>query len=433
MAAHLEGKGCTVLDMTGLAQKGGAVYSHIRIARSPGEIHAVRIAAGGADLLLGCDLVVSASADALSKLRLGRSRAVVNNHETMTGDFTRDPDLVFPKGDLQRSIADAAGPDMTEFIDATHIATGLLGDSIASNLFMLGYAHQRGLLPITAEAIERAIALNGVAVEFNRDAFRWGRRAAIDLSLVEARAAPAKLPASHRLSETLDQMIERRVAFLTHYQNRAYAARYAGEVHRVREAESACRPGDTALTRAVAGALFKLMAYKDEYEVARLYAESDFLTRIADQFEGAYELRFHLAPPILGGRDPASAQAQLRSVGADPFPDPGETTPSAGHPFRSLRPERGTTDRTPADRRIRSGHRRNSRTSSARQSRDRGRIGSFTPGGPRLRSRQEGEPRPRQAKGSDIPWPLPLSSVGARSCGGMSRIVLFRETFLKTR
>ncbi len=231
MAAHLEDKGCTILDMTGLAQKGGAVYSHVRIAREPDEIHAVRIAAGNARLLLGCDLVVSASADALSKLEPGHSRAIVNSHEIITGDFTRNPDLVFPTGALERSIAAAAGPENTEFVDATRLATGLFGDSIASNLFMLGYAYQRGLVPLSAEAIERAIELNGVAVEFNLGAFRWGRRAAVDPALVEARATPRTATVrSHRLSETLDQVIERRVAFLTDYQDRAYARRYAERV-----------------------------------------------------------------------------------------------------------------------------------------------------------------------------------------------------------
>jgi indolepyruvate ferredoxin oxidoreductase len=316
MAAHLESKGCTILDMTGLAQKGGAVYSHVRIAREPDEIHAVRIAAGGAKLLLGCDLVVSASADALSKLEPGHSRAIINSHEIITGDFTRNPDLVFPTSALERSIAEATGPANAEFVDATRLATGLFGDSIASNLFMLGYAYQRGLVPLSAEAIERAIVLNGVAVDFNQGAFRWGRRAASDPTLVEARATPAAaIPPSHRLSETLDQVIERRVEFLTGYQDAAYAARYATRISRVREAETACMPGVTALTEAVARALFKLMAYKDEYEVARLYTESDFLKRVADRFEGAYELRFHLAPPILGDRDPQTEHLRKREFG----------------------------------------------------------------------------------------------------------------------
>ena len=316
MAAHLEGKGCTILDMTGLAQKGGAVYSHVRIARRPDDIHAVRLAAGGARLLLGCDLVVSASADALSKLEPGHSRAIVNSHEIITGEFTRNPDLVFPTGALERSIAEATGPNNTEFVDATRLATGLFGDSIASNLFMLGYAYQRGLVPLSAEAIERAIELNGVAVQFNLGAFGWGRRAAADPALVEARATPrAAIPASHRLSETLDQIIERRVAFLTDYQDAAYAARYAARLRQVREAEAQRLPGSTALTEAVARSLFKLMSYKDEYEVARLYAESDFLKRVADRFEGPYRLRFHLAPPIMGERDPQTGHLRKREFG----------------------------------------------------------------------------------------------------------------------
>jgi indolepyruvate ferredoxin oxidoreductase len=316
MAAHLEGKGCTVLDMTGLAQKGGAVYSHVRISRRPEEIHAVRIAAGGARLLLGCDLVVSASEDALSKLQPGRSRAIVNSHETITGDFTRNPDLAFPGHALQRSIAGAAGAGNTECVDATRIATGLFGDSIASNLFMLGYAYQRGLVPLSAEAIERAITLNGVAVEFNQNAFRWGRRAASDLAFVEARATPpAATPESHRLSETLDELIERRITYLTEYQDAAYGRRYAAIVERVRETEAARVAGSTNLTRTVATALFKLMSYKDEYEVARLYTQTDFLKRVADQFEGPYDLNFHLAPPILGNRDPETGHLRKRAYG----------------------------------------------------------------------------------------------------------------------
>jgi indolepyruvate ferredoxin oxidoreductase len=315
MAAHLEQKGCTVLDMTGLAQKGGAVYSHVRIARTPEQISAVRIAAGAANLLLGCDLVVSASADALSKLRHGYSRAIVNSHQTITGDFTRDPDLAFPGHEMQHSIARATGADGAEFLDATRLATGLLGDSIASNLFMLGYAFQRGLVPLSAAAIERAITLNGVAVEFNLDAFRWGRRAAIDPALVEARAAPATVPASHQLSETLDQVIDRRIAFLTDYQDAAYAARYATRVRQVRNAEAECLPDETELTAAVARSLFKLMAYKDEYEVARLFTETDFLKRLADRFEGPHKLNFHLAPPLLGDRDPRTGHLRKRSFG----------------------------------------------------------------------------------------------------------------------
>jgi indolepyruvate ferredoxin oxidoreductase len=316
MAAHLEGKGCTVLDMTGLAQKGGAVLSHVRIARDQEQIHAVRIAAGGADLLLGCDLVVAAGAEALGKLSGEKSRAVVNTHEVMTGAFTRDPDLTFPGSDLRHSIVAALGAERVAFVDATRLATALFGDAIATNPFLLGYAYQRGLVPLSAAAIERAIALNAVAVERNRSAFRWGRYAAIDPERVAARALPAAaIPESHRLSATLDELIERRVAFLTAYQDAAYAERYRQRVARVRQREGAAVPGSHALTDAVARALFKLMAYKDEYEVARLYTESDFLKRLEETFEGPYRLRFHLAPPILGDRDPATGHLRKRDFG----------------------------------------------------------------------------------------------------------------------
>jgi indolepyruvate ferredoxin oxidoreductase len=316
MAAHLEDKGCTVLDMTGLAQKGGAVYSHVRIARGPKEIHAVRIAAGNAKLLLGCDLVVSAGADALSKLEPGHSRAIVNSHEIITGDFTRDPDLLFPTDAMERSIAAATGPENVEFVDATGLAAGLFGDAIAGNLFLLGYACQRGLVPLSIKAIERAIELNGVAVAFNRGAFHWGRRAAADAALVGARALPpSAIPASHRPSDTLDQVIERRAAFLKEYQDAAYAERYRARIAGLRAVEADRLPGSTALTKAAARALFKLMAYKDEYEVARLYTQSDFLGRVAGQFDGHYELHFHLAPPIFGHRDPATGHLKKREFG----------------------------------------------------------------------------------------------------------------------
>ncbi len=317
MAAHLEGRGVSVLDQLGMAQKGGAVLSHVRIAERPDAIHAVRIAAGSARLLLGCDLVVSASGEALSRLQPGHSRAIVNSHETITGDFTRNPDLAFPGRDLRDSIATAVGAGNAEFVEATRLATGLFGDSIATNLFMLGYAYQEGLVPVSAGAIERAIELNGVAVAFNRSAFHWGRRAVVDRASVEARAVPRDaLPDSHRPSETLDELVGRRVEFLTRYQNGAYAERYAGRVRRLREAEAACLGGSTALTEAAARALFKVMAYKDEYEVARLYTETDFLKRVADQFEGPYALRFHLAPPLLAERDPATGHLQKRVYGS---------------------------------------------------------------------------------------------------------------------
>jgi indolepyruvate ferredoxin oxidoreductase len=316
MAAHLEGKSVTVLDQIGMAQKGGAVLSHIRIAEAPEAIHAARIANGGARLLVGCDLVVSASGEAVSKLRPGHSRAIVNSHQVMTGDFTRQPDLLFPDAALSQAVVRATGQGGAEFVDATALATGLLGDSLATNLFMLGLAYQRGLVPVSGAAIERAIELNGAAVEFNHRAFRWGRRAAINADFVAARATPVEAqPETHRLSPTVDETIARRVTFLTGYQNAAYAQRYSDWISRVRAAEEAAVPGDTALADTVARALFKAMAYKDEYEVARLYTDSDFLKRVGEQFEGDYRLKFHLAPPLVAERDPQTGQLKKREYG----------------------------------------------------------------------------------------------------------------------
>ncbi len=324
MAAHLEGKGCSVLDQAGLAQKGGAVVTHLRIARTPEDISAVRIAAGGADLVLGCDLVVAGGTETLPKMRPGVTRAIINTQQTMTGEFAAKPDLPFRRDALLSALRETAGdPDLVETVDATRIATTLLGDSIATNLFVLGYAWQRGLIPVSAEAIEEAVALNRVAVEMNQSAFLWGRRAAHDPQAVAAllaeRAVPE--PAGHTLSQSLDELIERRVTFLTDYQNAAYASRYRALVGSVRQAEeqvTGASPAlDGSLTAAVARYGFKLMAYKDEYEVARLYTDGNFERQIRDRFTGDFKLRFHLAPPLLGNRDPETGH--LRKVTYGPW------------------------------------------------------------------------------------------------------------------
>ncbi|MPZ12203.1 MAG: indolepyruvate ferredoxin oxidoreductase family protein, partial [Kiloniellaceae bacterium] len=232
MAAHLEGRGCSVLDMAGLAQKGGAVVSHVRLAPRPEDIHAVRISAGSARLLLGCDLVVAAGYDALSKVTTASTRAVINRHQVMTGDFTRAPDLVFPGSEMERLIAETAGPGQTDFLDATRIATALLGDSIATNLFMLGYAWQKGLIPLSFAAIERAIELNGVAVETSKRTFSWGRLAAHNIAAVEAAAKPT-LRSEKPVARTLPEITAKRVDLLTAYQNAAYAERYRAFVDKV--------------------------------------------------------------------------------------------------------------------------------------------------------------------------------------------------------
>src|SRR5262249_37721298 len=251
---------------TGLAQKNGAVMSHIRIAATADAIKTVRIAAGGAQLLLGCDLVVTGGPQTPRAARPGATPAIVNTHAGIARDSTRQADLAFPSDALRHAIAEAVGPTRAEFVNASPLATTLMGDAIATNLFMLGYAYQKGLVPIGAAAIERAIELNGAAIEMNKQAFLWGRRAAVDLAAVERTVAAATAtPPSRARSRTLDEMIERRVATLTDYQDAAYAARYRALVERVRTAEAAAVKGQTALTEAVARYYFKLLAYKDEY------------------------------------------------------------------------------------------------------------------------------------------------------------------------
>src|SRR6266853_1447505 len=276
VAAHLEGKGATVLDMSGLAQKFGPVMSHVRIAPSAGELHSVRVGTGAADLVLGCDLVVASGADELSKMNDKRTKVLVNATVSPTADFVRNPDWQLPGTQLQADIADAAGAENVEFVPAGKLATALMGDAIATNMFMLGYAFQQGRVPLAGESLVRARELNGVAVEFNRKAFLWGRRAAVDLASVERIATPAEvIPISQAFSRSLDELIARRVEFLTGYQGRAYAERYRKLVERVRSVE-AHKTGGTALTESVARYYFKLLAYKDEYEVARLYADPAF-------------------------------------------------------------------------------------------------------------------------------------------------------------
>jgi indolepyruvate ferredoxin oxidoreductase len=316
MAAHLEGKGCTVLDMTGLAQKNGAVVSHVRIAADPAAIHATRIAAGDARLVLACDILTSTGYEQLAKMRRGHTKALVNTALVMPAGFTRDPDLAFPLGSMEREIEDAVGAADAEFLDATKLATALMGDSIATNLFMVGFAYQRGLLPVGEAALMRAIELNEAAVDANKQSFRWGRLAAVDPAQVARFAIPHTVPDSQRLSQSLDEAIARRAEFLTGYQDAAYAKRYTDLVAQVRAAEAATSAGSDALATAVARGYFKLLAIKDEYEVARLYAETDFAARVAAQFEGDYKLTFHLAPPLTNKPDRATGIAPKSAYGS---------------------------------------------------------------------------------------------------------------------
>ncbi|GAB5467147.1 MAG: indolepyruvate ferredoxin oxidoreductase family protein [Rhodospirillales bacterium] len=314
MAAHIEGRGCSILDQTGLAQKGGAVMSHIRLAARPEDLHAVRIAAGGADLMLGCDLVVAASSEARGKLDEGQSWAIVNSYEQVTGEFARNPDFTIPGKHLADQIRYAVSDERALFVDAHALATGLMGDSIATNLFMLGLAWQRGLIPISEEALMQAITLNRVAIDFNKQAFLWGRRAALDLPAVKREAQP-EVKANDSKAETLEDVVPRRVAFLTDYQDAALAQRYRSLVERVKAAEQASTPGLTGLAEAAARYYFKLLAIKDEYEVARLYTSGTFEAKLKEAFEGDIKLTFHLAPPLFSKRDPGTGELMKREYG----------------------------------------------------------------------------------------------------------------------
>ena len=317
VAAHAEGKAVTVLDQMGLAQKGGSVWSHIKIAAQEQELNALRIAQGGSSLLLACDLVVGASVATLPLLQRDRTRAVVNTHETITAEFVLHPGTRLPVGRLESAIAEAVGPQQADMVEATALATALVGDAIATNLFLLGYAWQRGLVPIGEDALMNAIELNGTAVEANKAAFRWGRCAAVDLPRVREIAGRGRpeAPLAADIALDLDALIDRRAADLVGYQSRRLARKYRALVARVREREAAVVRGSTALTEAVARNYHKLLAYKDEYEVARLYASAEFRRALAAEFEGDYKLKFHLAPPLLAKRDKLTGQLQKQEFG----------------------------------------------------------------------------------------------------------------------
>ena len=304
MAAHLQRREFAAIDMIGLAQKGGAVVSHLKVAPQGIEIGAPRVAARQADLVLGCDIVVTAGKGCLPVIATGRTQAVVNLAETMTGAFTRNPDMAFPKPALLKSIEDAAGEAAVHTMDASALATSLIGDAIGANLMVVGFAFQKGFLPFSAEAIERAIDINGVAVAMNKRAFAWGRRVAHDPSAVQAiLARQAEKP------KTLDDLVTHRAAFLRDYQDQAYADRYQSRVAEIRAL------GSDELTEAVARNLFKLMAIKDEYEVARLFTDGAFISQLNNEFESWDKLEFHLAPPLLADKDPVTGRLSKKTYG----------------------------------------------------------------------------------------------------------------------
>ena len=317
MAAHIENRGVGILDMIGLAQKGGAVLSHLRIGNSPEDIHSPRIASQGADLVIGGDLVVTGGQKTLSVIKSGHTKLVVNSYELITGDFTKNADMLFPSLKIKQSIQQFAGSDHTEFLDASRLATALIGDTIATNIFMLGFAYQRGLIPLEQSSIEKAMEINGLSVEGNKLAFLWGRRTAHDGKRVSE--LTSSIVAGFGLKdppEGLDELIQHRADVLRDYQNKSYVQRYLHLVERVRTLEIDRVPGSTEFTEAVASYYFKLLAYKDEYEVARLYTNGDFMQKIKGRFEGDYKLKLHLAPPLFSSRDAHSGEPVKTAYGA---------------------------------------------------------------------------------------------------------------------
>ncbi len=298
MAAHLEGKGAAAIDMAGLAQKGGAVFSHVKIAARPEDIHAVRVGAGEADLVLGGDLVAAGAKSALATMRADATAVVADSAELFPGDFTRRPDFDLPAERIKASIRARCG-DGARFIEASAAASALFGATASANMVLLGAAYQAGLLPVGAAALRRAIELNGEATATNLSAFDWGRALAADPSALAAFMRPAAMQGD----DSLEALSERRAAFLTDYQDRAYAERYRAGVALAAKAERERAPGADAFARAVARGLFKLMAYKDEYEVARLYSDGAFAAELKGAFDGDLKLTFYLAPSWLARGD----------------------------------------------------------------------------------------------------------------------------------
>ena len=313
MAAHIEGKASMILDMSGLAQKGGAVLSHVRISQNTQDVTCSRIVTGTADLLIAADEVVAIAKETITLCESQRTHGIINTHLIPIADFVRDRDFDFQRRKVNR-VLQGALREGSVFLDFTHAAEGLLGDSIATNVMMLGYAYQQGLLPVSAEAIDQAIELNGVSIKMNRLAFALGRLASVD---------PARLHAMLKdesvAPKTLDQMslveiIDHRSALLRDYQNEKLAARYRDLVERVKTAASGAGLSED-LPRAVAINYAKLLAYKDEYEVARLFTDGKFEQSIRDQFEGDFTLNFNLAPPLLGGGKDALGRPRKREFG----------------------------------------------------------------------------------------------------------------------
>lgn len=301
MAAHLEGKGASVLDFTGFAQKGGSVISYLRLTNSAKELKAIRIGTGAADLLLGCDMVVAGSRESLRTLKKDKTAVILNTQKNQTAQFVLNRDADIHDDQIVEHITSVIGDKSLDTIDATKIATAIMGDSIATNMFLFGYAWQKGKVPLSLDAINRAIELNGVAVEGNKQSFSWGRIAATDMTLVE-QSLPYPIKQNTPLT-TLEDIVKYRAEYLMDYQGQALADKYTGAVNKIRDHEDKLGHKSHDLSKAVARNYFKLLAIKDEYEVARLYTSGEFEKKIHQQFEGDFKIHFHMAPPLLSRKD----------------------------------------------------------------------------------------------------------------------------------
>ena len=311
MAAHIEGKGIVTQDAAGLAQKGGATWSHVLIGQTQNDIRTTRVGTAAADLVLACDPLVTVNYETMARMREGRTHVALNSHSAPTAAFVRNANWQNPQDACAAQIATAVGIDALGAFDADAAATALMGDSIYVNPMILGYAWQKGWIPLELASLLRAIELNDVAVENNKTAFAWGRQAAQRPEEFAKRVKPGQV-VEFKKRETVETLVARRVEFLTAYQNAAYAAQYQAFVARVQQAEAPL--GKTSLGESVARYLFKLMAYKDEYEVARLHTDTAFLARVNGMFEGDFKLNYHLAPPMIAKKN-AKGELQKQKFG----------------------------------------------------------------------------------------------------------------------
>ena len=309
MAAHIEGKGVITQDSAGLAQKGGSTWSHIQIAESPDALCATKVDIAKADLILACDSIVAASSTTLALMQHGTTRIALNNHDTPTAGFVQNADWQSTHTVCASALSQAVGTENLANLDATALAVEKLGDAIYANPLLLGFCWQKGWIPLSREALMQALRLNNVQVERNLLAFEWGRAAALNRDLQHT--ASVEIPLQFKPRQSLEQRVTQCMEFLECYQDQRYAQKYEAFVERVRKAEHESLQS-TRLTEAVARYLFKLMAYKDEYEVARLHSQSDILKMLAKQFEPGFKITHYLAPPILSKRNAQGEQVKRR-------------------------------------------------------------------------------------------------------------------------